>query len=209
MADTFFQTTRGISRRRFLRWSVFALVWGMAVTCAAGASAAPPQRFLLGTPALSVVDGVLSVDCPVGVDNEDGLRDLLKDGAMLELRVSYELERKRSWWSNAGVVSGVFVSRLRHDPLTREFLLTMPGDGREILHKDRNLTRLLYATWRTLRLPITPERIFQGDDVSHEYLVTLDFELRHTELPPWLEKSPGLWSANVVPRETRELTYRR
>lgn len=173
------------------------------------AEAAPPQRFVIEGPELREDAGRLTAECSVTVDDEDGLRALLKDGAVLELRIGMTVERKRSWWSNSEVSSSVFVSGLRHDPLTREFLLTMPSEGREILHRDRNLTRLLYATWRDLRLPLASLHLFESPDGPKDYLLTFNFELRHTELPPWLEKSPGFWSADVVPSEQRQLDYRR
>ena len=199
---------RDILCRKFLLCRI-AIILCCILWLFPGAVFAAPQRFILETPVLVAVAGTLYADCSLSVDDEDGLRDLLKDGAVLELRISTEVERRRSWWSNADLGSGVFVSALRHDPLTREFLLTLPGDGRETLHRDRNLTRLLYATWRKLRLPILAEQAFPKGRGPQDYLITLTFELRHTELPPWLEKSPGFWSSDVVPQERRELEYHR
>ncbi len=192
-----------------------ALLWAtILLFCAVlfwvgNARAASPQRFVVDSPRLESVDGTLYAACSVSVNDEDGLRDLLKDGAVLELRISFAVDRKRSWWTNAGMASGVFISGLRHDPLTREFMMTMPGDGRESLYKDRNLSRLLQTTWGKIRFPVAPERVFQEHDAPQEYLVAFTFELRHTELPPWLEKSPGFWSADVVPQERREMGFSR
>ncbi len=171
------------------------------------AEAAAPQRFVLAPPALEAAGGTLNAACSVSVNDEDGLRDMLKDGAVLELRITFEVDRERSWWKNSEIASGVFASGLRHDPLTREFVLTIPVDGRATIHKDRNLNRLLQSTWQAIRFPLVPEAVFREHDADQTYRISLAFELRHVESPPWLEKSPGFWSSDVVPQERRELQY--
>ncbi len=189
-----------------LRWAavVFCLAW-----CLWGgrAEAAAPQRFALVPPTLEAAAGTLNAVCSVSVNDEDGLRDMLKDGAVLELRIAFEVDRERSWWKNSEIASGVFVSGLRHDPLTREFVLTLPVDGRATTHKDRNLSRLLQSTWQAIRFPLVSEAVFREHDAEQTYRISLNFELRHVESPPWLEKSPGFWSSDVVPQERRELRY--
>lgn len=170
--------------------------------------AAPPQRLLLDPPKADVRGEDLWLGLSVTVDNEDGLRDMLKDGAVLELGVSISLERERSWWSNAEMAHQEYASILRHDPLSRDFLvvLPMPDGEREI--RDRNLTRLLHASWRKLFLPVAPLQLLQEEGADEEFAIDITISLQHTEVPPWLEKSTVFWSSDVVPKESRRLPLR-
>ena len=173
------------------------------------ARGAPPQSLILDSPALRVAAGTLYLDVPLSVDDEDGLRDLLKDGAVLELVMTVDLRRKRSWWGNADVAHRVYTSFLRHEPLTREFRLLMPqGDGGGSF-KDRNLTRLLHVTWRTLSVPVIDLQALRAanDGVEADYAVHVLLQLRHTEVPPWLESGTLFWSPGVVPEKEFVLEY--
>ncbi|MDR2075756.1 MAG: DUF4390 domain-containing protein, partial [Desulfovibrio sp.] len=90
---------------------------------------ASPQRFLLENPQLAERDGLLFFSASLSVEEEGALRDLLKDGAVLELIITTTLDRRRSWWTNAEVASHVYTSSIRHDQLTRNFLLSQPCEG--------------------------------------------------------------------------------
>jgi hypothetical protein len=170
---------------------------------------APPQSFVMSSMALRVDAGVLLLGVALSVDDEDGLRDLLKDGAVLEFSITIDMQRKRSWWMNADVVHLVYTSALRHDPLTREFRLTMPRKGGDVTVKDRNLTRLLHNTWRAFSLPIVAlrELLPANDGEQKEYDVHVSLKLRHIEVPPWLEKSTMFWSSNVIPEKNDILEF--
>ena len=164
------------------------------------AHAAPPQRFSLGYLALAHEQDGLFVDIACTVDDEDGLRDLLKDGAILELSVDVRVERYRSLWKNSEVVRTVYTSTLRHDPLTREFILRMPGSDDKPPLRNRNLTRLLQASWRQMRLPLLDTEQLAALDASDEFTVFVVLDLHHTEAPPWLENSLVFGSFAVVPQ---------
>ncbi len=172
------------------------------------APATAPQGFAVEKAALETVDGSLVVDLSLSVDDEDGLRDLLKDGAVLELSITLDMEQRRILWANKHVVGTVYVSALRHDPLTRDFLVTIPGIAKKDSLRDRNLTRLLHASWRKLVLPLIPLEQLKEADKDADYRVIITLRLQHAEVPPWLEKSLVFWSADVVPKEERILEYR-
>ncbi|MDR2076858.1 MAG: DUF4981 domain-containing protein, partial [Desulfovibrio sp.] len=78
-----------------------------------------------------------------------------------------------------------------------------PGE----LTRDRNLSRLLYGNWRRLTLPVGDLETIRQAGPDREYILTVSFQLRHTEIPPWLEKSPLFWSSDVVPEMTVSLEY--
>lgn len=187
-----------------------ALAFFILLTLAGQALALAPTRLVASQPAARIENGQLSVFLSVTVDHEEGLRDMLKDGAVLELRLSMALERKRSFWKNAEEARKEYVSIMMHDPLSRDFIVLMPvreneaEEPREL--RDRNLTRLLYASWRALILPLADlENLDADEDAS--YAIDVDISLRHTDVPPWLEKSV-IWSVDVVPSENISLPWR-
>lgn len=150
---------------------------------------------------------MLSVALSLNVDNEDGLRDMLKDGAVLALSIATTLERKRSWWSNEVIASTEFVSTILHDPLTRDFIVLIPEEQDRKQIRDKNLTRLLHTTWQTLSLPVLSLTDLLLQEQEAEYSLILDISLQHTEVPPWLENNLMFWSSKVVPSEKIVLPF--
>lgn len=187
---------------------LWLLVCALCVLFALPAQALPPQRLLwLKPPEVSLEGGMLTLQLSLSVDNEDGLRDLLKDGAVLELRIVASVERERSWWSNAEAVTRTFSSQIRHDPLSRDFITSLPTlNGTKEL-RDRNLTRLLYASWKELDLPVALLADVLRAEEAENYALSLIISLQHTDVPPWLEKTLVFWSKDVVPEEKRTLHF--
>lgn len=202
MKYTVHNKLRAFSPRRvphFVRVCLCICLLAAVLWPAPAAHAVPPQRFSLGYLALAhETDGVF-VDVACTVDDEDGLRDLLKDGAILELSVTLRVERHRSLWANSEVAHVVYASTVRHDPLTREFILHMPGSDEKFPLRNRNLTRLLQASWRQMRLPLLDAAQVAALDPGDEFTVLVTLELQHTEAPPWLENSLVFGSFAVVP----------
>jgi hypothetical protein len=172
----------------------------LCLVCAwQAAFAVPPQKFVINGPETVVAGDALSVSLSVSVDNEDGLRDMLRDGAVLALTIAVELERHRTWWTNETVLSKEFVSTIWHDPLTRDFTINLPGPDGDRQSRDKNLTRLLHATWRLLSVPVISLNKIPPEGPDAEYSILLGISLQHTEIPPWLKQSTVFWSSNVVP----------
>ena len=87
------------------------------------ALASPPREIIMDPPMLVVENGMVVLRLALTVDNEEGLLALLKDGAVLELGVSMVIERERTLWRNARAAAVSFPSSLRHDPLSRDFIV--------------------------------------------------------------------------------------
>lgn len=162
------------------------------------ATAGPPQRFIIEDARFAPHEDILYFTCSIAVDEESGLHDILKDGAVLELTVDVSLERHRSWWTNSEVAEARYTSVLRHDPLSRDFIIVYPAASGEELTRDRNLTRLLSGHWRKLELPVTSMETIRELGTDRDYILIARFSLRHTEVPPWLQSSVGFWSSEVV-----------
>lgn len=196
-------------QRRLLPARVFfyVLLFFFLFLSSLTATAAPPQSFVIKNPHTEVVKNRLFARLSVSVDDEEGLRNMLKDGAVLALGIGVDMERLRSWWGNEEIVSTEFVSTILHDPLTRDFLVVIPSPDGEKQRRDKNLTRLLHSTWRDISIPLLSLERLRINDVDSTYSITLSLTLQHTEVPPWLEKSLVFWSSDVVPPEKINLSY--
>jgi len=170
------------------------------------ALALPPQEIIMDPPVALVESGMLTLKLAITVDNEEGLLELLKDGAVLELAISAVVERERTLWVNAEAAKVEFPTILRHDPLSRDFVALVPGPDGEKEIRDRNLSRLLQASWRRISLPVVPLAELLRAEPAESYLVLLTITLRHTEMPPWL-KSSLFWSPEVVPQVKRKFVF--
>lgn len=162
-----------------------------------------PDEFVHGRPELGMNGGLLTLHLPLSVDNEDALGELLRDGASLELSIKVNIHRKRSLWFNENIHEARFSSLLRHDPLSREYRMTMPGG--EQIFQDKNLRALLARTWKDLNLPLAPGNLFKP---KNNYIVKVELSLKHTALPPWLDRTLVFWNKDVVNSISFELEYR-
>ena len=190
---------RGVYGHILLAGALFALL----VPCFA--LAVPPKYFVITAPRIETSSGTIAVKLGINCDNPLGLFEMLKDGASVELLVNARIERVRSLWSNVAIVERNLVSPLQHNPLTREFALQMPGEAYPLL--DKNLDRLLQATWNKLEISFGPLALLDSEKKNTEYKIILELSLRHAKVPPWLEKNFLFWSRNVLDPETVVLPF--
>lgn len=160
--------------------------------------AVPPKYFEVSAPRLEIASGDITVKLSISVDNMTGLFEMLKDGASVELVVNAKLERVRTLWTNVTLAEVELFSSLQHNPLTREFSLYMPGEANPML--DRNLDRLLAATWEKFSATLASVDILDGDKGS-EYQVILTLNLQHAKPPPWLARNFTFWSKTILEPE--------
>ena len=191
-------------RGRFRLLPGFALGLLCALVFALTARAVPPKYFEVESTGLSLASGDINIRLSIGVDNVTGLYEMLKDGASVELVVDARLERLRTLWSNVVLSEMELFSTLQHNPLTREFSLYMPGETKPML--DKNLDRLLAATWHKFALTFGSATILDGEKGS-DYRVTLTLNLQHAKPPPWLAKDFMFWSKKIVEPEKIELPF--
>jgi len=158
----------------------------------------PPKYFEVSNLRVSLSFGDIVASLSISVDNVTGLYEMLKDGASVELAVRTKLERPRTFWTNVVLAEAEFLSTLQHNPLTREFALYMPGETKPLL--DKNLDRLLDATWRKFAANLGPIGILDGGKGT-DYRITLILNLQHAKPPPWLAKDFGFWSKKITEHE--------
>ena len=119
--------------------------------------------------------------------------EMLNDGVHVSTGIGLENGGVRILLSNE-VISGESRSyQLRHDLLSREFILSSPGHP---IVRQKQFDTLLASAFQHLDflLPL------QAPLVSGEtYRVQLKITLEHAEVPPWLEKALFFWSWEVTP----------
>ena len=205
IAPYYFEIKQCYCKKLYSVMQVFLVCMLSCFIMQPSAKAATTQSFSMFEPSI-VFDAsgvVLQVACVV--DNEEAIRTMLKDGAVLSLAINVNIEGQRSWWLNKEIADQNFVSTIRHNALTREYSVTLPQpDGDATLH-DRNLTRLLHATWRKLAISILSEEAVKQLDADREYAITVVAEVIHAEVPPWLQNSMGFWSAEVIGPVTKKV----
>ncbi len=206
MAPCPLQSEAGAPRRsRPNRAAAFLACLMLCLLAPLAALALPPEHFVTRNLGMDMRTGTITVRVGVSVDNEQGLYDMLKDGASVQLTATVKLERLRTLWSNVPLAEQVYTSILRHNPLTREFLLYMPGEAKPVA--DRDLSRLLAATWYKLSFPVGPVDLLRQAEPGSGYRISLDLSLQHTEVPPWLARAFVFWSKNVVEPVTLTIPF--
>lgn len=184
---------------------LLAAVLAVVLFSAAPARAVPPKYFEVSGAHVVIQGGDIVAKLSIDVDNPTGLFEMLKDGASIELSVTAKLERIRTLWTNVTLAEAEFTSMLQHNPLTREFALYMPGESKPLL--DRNLERLLAATWHKFSATAGTTAALDGEKDS-DYRVTLTLVLQHAKPPPWLIRNSMFWSKKILDPETIELPFR-
>ncbi|MDR2488810.1 MAG: DUF4390 domain-containing protein [Desulfovibrio sp.] len=197
------QNPRAGSARLFLPLSI--IVWLLSCLPAMGV---PPHRLLVAPPSAVISNDNLFLTLSLTANDEDGLRDLLKDGSVLRLGITVSISRQRSWWTDTEIARHEYASILRHDPLTRDFMVSLPAHEEEKILRDKNLTRLLHVSWRKLSLFVVSLPTLYRQESNEEFLIEFTLNLQHTEVPPWLEKNFLFWSPDIVPQEKHTLPFR-
>ena len=135
----------------------------------------------------------VDVSMGIGLENDGVVRAQLRDGAVMTLTCKLALERVRTLLSNEVLSEESRSYQLRHDLLSREFILSSPGQP---IVRQKQFDTLLASAFQHLDflLPL------QAPLVSGEnYRVQLKITLEHAEVPPWLEKALFFWSWEVTP----------
>lgn len=128
----------------------------------------------------------------IRLNNDNMVRNQLRDGAQMVLKGVVTLHRLRTLLSNELLGQAEVVVHLRHDPLRKEFMAFRAQQ----VYQNRNLAQALYTAWDSAPVALVLAQPLAADE---SYRVTMHLTLQHAEVPPWLEKALFFWSWDVVP----------
>ena len=145
----------------------------------------------------------VSLESSLKLKNAGPIRTQLLDGAVMKLDVAVRVERLNFVLANSVIGEQNEEFSLRHDLLTREFVLS--GHGRTL--REKHFSDLLTAFFGNVRFSLPLSETLNSEET---YRLTLELRLQHAEVPPWLTKTLLFWSWDVVPPLSivREFTFK-
>ncbi|MFV0423881.1 DUF4390 domain-containing protein [Oleidesulfovibrio sp.] len=166
------------------------------------ASAEQQLQLRLDNFLLDTLDDKLELRFGVSISDLEALKQILRDGAVVNLTSSASLSPKSTIIPRGALVEIEGLSSLQMDPLTREFILSEPD--RDIPNRNKSLKQLLDSTWLNMSLPLCNLSKLSHDS---EYVVDLAIKLEHADVPPWLTKTLFFWSWDVTPPINYSMTF--
>ncbi len=133
----------------------------------------------------------IDLDCRLKILNIAELRNQLRDGAKMIFSIDILIEELGTIMPNSDIIETQKSYHLYHEPLTREFYFVF--DDKVI--KNRDLNALFKESLIPLLISLTPEDELEDNE---NYRATLKFNLRHAEVPPWLERTLFFWSWDLA-----------
>ena len=176
-----------------------ALLAGGLCLAAEPTAAAETPRLVLDNVAVELEEQVLRLRSSLTLDNVDPVRKQLQDGAQMGLTCTLSLERVNTF-RNSEIASTTRLLMLRHDPLTREFVMS----SGEAKFQRRYLAPLIKQSWQatSFELPL-PVPLEPG-----EYRLTLHLTLELIDVPAWMARTLFFWSWEVANPLTYTQTFK-
>ncbi|ADU61171.1 MAG: DUF4390 domain-containing protein [Pseudodesulfovibrio sp.] len=185
MKNTAFIPARaaGLPSHALLLGAVAALVLLLAPL------AARAQTINLMAPSIANVSGMLTARFGVTVVEKVMLKGELQDGAQLALRCAVSLYKARDYWLDGHLASSSFESVLSSDPLTGEFLMTLPGRSTPLRAKD--IETLLREGWGTIEVSLGPWDMLER---GQKYSLILNTSMNEADAPDGVSRFIYFWS---------------
>lgn len=119
--------------------------------------------------------------------------NLLRNGIRVEVHGALSLERVRTFWGNELLAEKPFSFFLRHDPLSREFVLQRPG---EAPLRYKSIAALMEKGFSSLAFILGPLSLLEKDE---EYLVRATVGASRQEGSLALAKNVFFKTDTIVP----------
>lgn len=166
------------------------------------AAAAMAQSLSLKPPSLANVQGRLTARFGVAVEELPILKGELEDGLELVLTCDIGLYQERDYWLDDVIASGLFVSELRYDSLTQEYVMTLPKGGRTLRNKD--IRELLSQGWGTIEVGLGSWSIL---DRGEKYSLRLHTAMKEKEAPDGVMRYIYFWSWDAGAENSFQLDF--
>lgn len=151
--------------------------------------AALGQSLSLMAPTLANVHGRLTALFGIAVEEKPILKGELEDGVVLVLKCEVSLLEPRDYWLDREITEVHFHSRLSFDPLTREFVMTLPG--RENPLRDKDLGKVLDQGWGTIETTLGSWALL---DKGKKYSLRLHTSMNEEGAPEGVMRFFYFWS---------------
>jgi len=184
-------------KSHFLRLVLSAMI---AVLLLAGGAHA--RTLSLKAPAISNNNGNIVAQFGVKVMELPILKGELEDGVELVLKCSVELVKVRHYWLDSNIGSDHFESSIKYDPLTKEFLMVVPGRSQPI--HNANLKALLEEGWGRIQA-----RLGAWDSLERgsEYSLRLITTMNEADAPDGFYRFVYFWSWDAGSDNTFHLNF--
>ncbi len=135
-------------------------------------------------------DGVFVLDAAIELVLSEDPLDALDSGVPLTITLDIDVERKRSWWLDAGVATLEQRYELHYYPLSDQYLVRNLNSG--ALYAYPSLDSALDALGHIQRLPLLDSKLVQpGEEYEVELRARLDIEALPAPLRPVAYVTPG------------------
>ncbi|MCJ2165623.1 MULTISPECIES: DUF4390 domain-containing protein [unclassified Pseudodesulfovibrio] len=153
------------------------------------AGSALAQSLSLMAPSLANVRGRLTARFGVAVEEKPILKGELEDGGVLVLKCQVRLIEANDYWFNRVISEAQFESILKFDPLTRDFIMSLPD--RETLLRNTDLGKLLDEGWGTIEASLGEWALL---DRGRKYSLLLHTSMNEQDAPEGVMRYIYFWS---------------
>ncbi|NDV19920.1 DUF4390 domain-containing protein [Pseudodesulfovibrio sp. JC047] len=178
------------------------IVFGAILIALILATNASAQSLSLMAPSLANVDGRLTARFGVTVEEKPVLKGELEDGAVLVLKCSVKLFEESTYWLDSEISSELFESQLEFDPLTQEFVMTLPG--RETPLRNKNLGHLLDQGWSVIEAGLGSWALL---DRGTKYSLRLHTSMTEKDAPEGFMRYVYFWSWDAGANNSFQLDF--
>ncbi len=178
------------------------LLTGVVLVLTLAVSTARAQTISLMAPSIANVSGMLTARFGVAVEEMPVLKGELEDGAQLALRCEVRLYEVSDYWLDSHLSTVVFESALAYEPLSKEFVLTLPGRPAPLRNKD--LVALLRQGWGVVEIPLGPWDLLQR---GQKYSLHLDTAMSEADAPQGFSRFIYFWSWDTGANNSFQLDF--
>ncbi len=199
--DVFMNTFAGLAatipRAARLRLLVVA-----AVLCVClGGTPALAQQLVLSNLVLDSQGSDIALHFSLRLEGAQEIETMLQQGVLLALDCNAELRHKRGYWLDEVLTVSNLWLKLRGDPVTREFVLELPGYAPL---RDSSLVALLNRGWAHIYMNLGPfAQLVHGQ----EYVIALSVSLRQTDIPAWMRYTLFFKEWEAAPRADYRMSF--
>ena len=179
--------------RQLFSWLLMLMLSACLSGQAAAASNAPVSELFLLKPQILATEHSVFFSYGLRVRGLMPIRDQLRDGAQMVLEGSASLLQRNLLRPNSLLATQPLSWHLRHDPLTREFIIT---DQAGAVRGGPFIDALLRDSLSELSLELNPEEALEPDQT---YILEFSLILRYDQAPPWLRNALFFWSRDLSP----------